>query len=219
MKRLNMQKPRQNNAALKRDRITTITSSLVALGLIALGLTGCSTATLISANIDLASFVPVNIRSFSVPLLPVLTSQSFKPLDDNDGNPNNGFLIETPISSIDIIEAFNADLALVLSSGNATAVKAELFVAPVGAVDVYQSQYSVALDEKSIAAGGQETLRLRFALQKNSPTSVTLTEIKKGKFRLGLSLGLQAPTGGSFSYNLSSANAGVSGYPAKIVAK
>jgi hypothetical protein len=188
------------------------------LSIIASSLIGCSTATLINATIDLASFVPPIARAQTIPVLPALaTTQAFKPLDDNkDGFPDNGFLIETPISGIDIIEGFNTAVSLGASSSNATSLKAELFIAPVSATDVYLAQYSVSnTGDKAIAAGASQALKLDFDLQPGN-NSAALVEIKKGKFRLGLKLGLTAPTGGSFSYSLDKALAGVTGYPAKI---
>jgi hypothetical protein len=187
------------------------------IGLIS-SLNACSTATLIGASVDMASFVPVPARSQTL-LIPAIGTLSLKPLDDKDGNPTNGFLIETPISSIDIIEGFNAEIGLGLGSSNPSAVKMELFIAPTSETDVYQAKYVVASDEKSITAGGNETVTLKFDLQPNSAASDALTIIKSGKFRLGLNLGVQALTGGSFTFTLNKAVAGISGYPAKIIAK
>jgi hypothetical protein len=166
----------------------------------------------------MASFVPPIARTQTLPL-PALTLQAFKPLDDKDGNTNNGFLIETPISSINIIEGFNAEITLALGSSSQSSVKLELFIAPASETDVYQTKYVVASDDKSIAPGGSESVTLKFDLQPNSAASDALTIIKSGKFRLGLNLGAQAQTLGTFTFTLNKAIAGVSGYPAKILAK
>jgi hypothetical protein len=181
-------------------------------------LTACSTATLIGATIDMASFVPAVQRTQTVPLLAVGTV-ALKPLDDKDGNPNNGFLITTPISGINIIEGFNADIALNLGSSTQTGVKLELFVAPEAAIDVFKPIYLVASDDKTIAAGGQENVTLKVDLQANSAASESLTAIKSGKFRLGINLGLQTSSVGSFTFTLNKAAAGVSGYPAKLISR
>jgi hypothetical protein len=185
---------------------------------IASSLNACSTATLLGASIDMASFVPSSARTKTLPL-PALSLQAFKPLDDKDGNPNNGFLIETPISSIDIIEGFNAEIELALSSTSQSGVKIELFIAPPSETDLYQAKYVIASDDKTITAGGSENVSLKFDLQPNSAASTALTTIKSGKFRLGLNLGVQAQALGSFTFTLNKAIAGVSGYPAKIIAK
>ena len=198
---------------LKVGLMLTITSSLTTLAL-----TGCSTATLLGASVDMASFVPAVARTKTLPL-PALSLQSFKPLDDKDGNPNNGFLIETPISSINIIEGFNAEIALALSSSSQSSVKLELFVAPASETDVYQLKYVVASDDKTIAADGSENVSLKFDLQLNGASSDALAIIKSGKFRVGLNLGVQAQTLGSFTFTLNKALAGVSGYPAKLITK
>jgi hypothetical protein len=190
----------------------------IASSLTTLALTGCSTATLLGASVDMASFVPTVARTKTLPL-PALTLQSFKPLDDKDGNPNNGFLIETPISSINIIEGFNAEIALALSTTSQSSVKLELFIAPASETDVYQAKYVVSSDDKTIAAGGSENVSLKFDLQLNAASSDTLTTINSGKFRVGLNLGVQAQTFGSFTFTLNKAIAGVSGYPAKIIIK
>ena len=200
-----------NKAGPKFGLIVVVISSLLGLGLSA-----CSTATLIGATIDMASFVPANARSKTVPL-PALSTVSSKPLDDKDGNPNNGFLITTPISGINIIEGFNAEIVLNLGSSAQTDVKLELFIAPETAQDIYQANYLVSSVDKTITAGGSEVVSLKFDLQPNSATSAALSSIKTGKFRLGLSLGLQTITGGNFSYTLNKAAAGVSGYPAKLI--
>jgi hypothetical protein len=200
-------------------KLGLLKSGLPKIGLIgiALVLNACSTATLLSASIDMASFVPPVARSQTVPI-PAL-GLSLKPLDDNDGNPNNGFLILTPISSIDIIEGFNADIALALGSSAETTVKLQLFIAPDSATDVYQAQYAVASDDKTITAGGQQDVSLKFDLQANNNLATALASVKSGKFRFGLSLGLQAASGGSFSFTLNKAVAGISGYPAKLITK
>jgi hypothetical protein len=204
------------NPAWKRGLATALVSS--ALGV---GLTACSTATLIGATIDMASFVPPIARSQTVPL-PAISSISLKPLDDKDGNPNNGFLISTPISGINIIEGFNAEVSLKLGSSSQTAVKLELFIAPETVSDIYQASYLVTSDDRTITAGGSENVTLKFDLQPNSAsnssaTAGALSAIKSGKFRLGLNLGLQTTTLGSFTYTLNKAAAGVSGYPAKLI--
>ena len=188
----------------------------VASSLTTLALTGCSTATLLGASVDMASFVPAVARTKTLPVPPIIL-QSFKPLDDKDGNPNNGFLIETPISSISIIEGFNAEIALALGSTSQSSVKLELFIAPASEPDVYQAKYVVTSDDKTIAAGGSETVSLKFDLQPNSTSSETLTIIKSGKFRIGVNLGVQSQTSGSFTFTLNKAVAGVSGYPVKII--
>ena len=181
-------------------------------------LSACSTATLLGATIDMASFVPATARTVTVPI-PALGTLNVKPLDDKDGNPNNGFLIETAISSIDIIENFNADVALTLGSSVETGVKLQLFIAPDSATDVYQAQYEVSTDDKTIAAGGQQDVTLKFDLRATNSLASAFALIKSGKFRLGVSLGLQATSGGSFTFTLSKAVAGISGYPAKLVTK
>jgi hypothetical protein len=198
---------------LKVGLMLAITSSLTTLAL-----TGCSTATLLGASVDMASFVPTVARTKTLPL-PALSLQSFKPLDDRDGNPNNGFLLETPISSINIIEGFNAEIALALGSSSQSSVKLELFIAPASETDVYQLKYVVASDDKTIAAGGSENVSLKFDLQLNGASSDTLATVKSGKFRVGLNLGVQAQTFGSFTFTLNKAIAGVSGYPAKLITK
>jgi hypothetical protein len=190
----------------------------IASSLTTLVLTGCSTATLIGASVDMASFVPAIARTKTLPL-PALTLQPFKPLDDKDGNPNNGFLIETPISSISIIEGFNAEIELALSTTSQSSVKLELFIAPASEVNIYQAKYVVTSDDKTIAANGSETVSLKFDLQPNSAASDASAIIKAGKFRLGLNLGVQAQTLGTFTFTLNKAIAGVSGYPAKIITK
>jgi hypothetical protein len=202
-----------NQRWLKVGLMLAIASSLTTLTL-----TGCSTATLLGASVDMASFVPPVARTKTLPL-PALSLQAFKPLDDKDGNPNNGFLIETPISSINIIEGFNAEIALALSSSSQSSVKLELFIAPASETDVYQVKYVVASDDKTIAAGGSENISLKFDLQPNSAASDALAIIKSGKFRVGLNLGVQAQTFGSFTFTLNKAIAGVSGYPAKLITK
>jgi hypothetical protein len=198
---------------LKFGLMVAIASSLTTLAL-----TGCSTATLLGASVDMVSFVPAAARTKTL-LLPALSLQAFKPLDDKDGNPNNGFLIETPISSINIIEGFNAEIALALSSTSQSSVKLEFFIAPASETNVYQTKYVVTADDKTIAAGGSENFSLKFDLQTNSQSSDALAIIKSGKFRLGLNLGVQAQTPGSFTFTLNKASAGVSGYPAKIITK
>lgn len=204
---------RLNHQWLKVGLMLAIASSLTTLAL-----TGCSTATLIGVSVDMASFVPAGARTKTLPL-PALSLQSFKPLEDKDGNPNNGFLIETPISSINIIEGFNAEIELALGSTSQSSVKLELFIAPASEINVYQAKYVVTSDDKSIAAGGTENVSLKFDLQPNSTASETLAVIKAGKFRIGLNLGVQAQTFGSFTFTLNKAIAGVSGYPAKIITK
>jgi hypothetical protein len=191
---------------------------IVVSGLLSIGLTACSTATLIGATIDMASFVPTVQRTQTVPLLAV-GSVALKPLDDKDGNPNNGFLITTPISGINIIEGFNAEIALNLGSSSQTGVKLELFVAPETATDIFKPIYLVASDDKTIAAGGSEIVTLKVDLQPNSAASESLTAIKSGKFRLGINLGLQTSSVGSFTFTLNKAAAGVSGYPAKLISR
>jgi hypothetical protein len=210
----------------KQSLRTSLRHRVLQLGLlaaIASSLMACSTATIINATIDLASFVPQPARAATVPLPALPTPQSLTPLNDGDGNQNNGFLIETPISGIDIIEGFNTSVSLAVGSSNATSLKAELFIAPVSAVDAYLPQYSVASSsDKTIAAGGKETVKLDFDLQpsnSNQALNGALVEIKKGQFRLGLKLSLSAPTGGNFSFSLDKAVAGVTGYPAKIIAR
>jgi hypothetical protein len=208
-----------NWSARKFGRVLGLTSSLLALGLPALVLpalvlTACSTATLIGASIDMASFVPSIARAQTVPL-PAIGTVALKPLDDRDGNPNNGFLIETPISSIDIIEAFNAEVDLRLGSSSPSGVKLELFIAPNTETDIYKTGYLVASDDKTIAAGGSETVVLKFNLQPGS----ALDLVKSGKFRLGLSLSIQTSSLGSFTYSLNKAVAGVKGYPAKLITR
>jgi hypothetical protein len=202
-----------NHRWLKAGLMLAITSSLTTLAL-----TGCSTATLLGASVDMASFVPVVARTKTLPL-PALNLQAFKPLDDKDGNPNNGFLIETPISSINIIEGFNAEIALALSSSSQSSVKLELFIAPASETNVYQANYVVASDDKNIAAGGTENVSLKFDLQLNGASNDTLATVKSGKFRVGLNLGVQAQTLGTFTFTLNKALAGVSGYPAKLITK
>jgi hypothetical protein len=206
-------RPTLNHRWLKVGLMLAIASSLTTLAL-----TGCSTATLLGASVDMASFVPAVARTKTLPL-PALNLQSFKPLDDKDGNPNNGFLIETPISSINIIEGFNAEIALALSSSSQSSVKLELFVAPASETDVYQLKYVVSSDDKTIAANGSENVSLKFDLQLNGASSDTLATVKSGKFRVGLNLGVQAQTLGSFTFTLNKAIAGVSGYPAKLITK
>lgn len=181
-------------------------------------LNACSTATLLSASVDMASFIPTVARTKTLPL-PALSLQSFKPLDDKDGNPSNGFLIETPISNINIIEGFNTEVALALSSTSQLSIKLELFIAPASETDVYQAKYLVASDDKTIAAGGSETVSLKFDLQPSNATGEAPATIKSGKFRLGLNLSVQAQTLGSITFTLNKATAGVSGYPAKIISK
>jgi hypothetical protein len=185
---------------------------------IASSVNACSTATLLGASVDMASFVPAVARTKTLPL-PALNLQSFKPLDDKDGNPNNGFLIETPISSINIIEGFNAEIALALSSSSQSSVKLELFIAPASETDVYQLKYVVSSDDKTITAGSSENVSLKFDLQLNGASSDTLATVKSGKFRVGLNLGVQAQTLGSFTFTLNKAIAGVSGYPTKLITK
>ena len=211
MKPIAFDKTARNHSGSKFGLVVVIISSLLGLGLSA-----CSTATLIGATIDMASFVPANARSQTVPL-PALSTISSKPLDDKDGNPNNGFLISTPISGINIIEGFNAEIVLNLGSSSQTDVKLELFIAPETVQDIYQANYLVTSADKTITAGGSEIVSLKFDLQPNSAASAALSAIKSGKFRLGLSLGLQTGTAGSFSYTLNKATAGVSGYPAKLI--
>jgi hypothetical protein len=196
-------------AAWKPGLASAIVSSL-------LGLTACSTATMIGATIDMASFVPAIARSQTVPL-PAVSALSLKPLDDKDGNPNNGFLITAPISGINIIEGFNAEINLKLGSSSQTGVKLELFIAPETVSDIYQASYLVTSDEKTITAGGSENVTVKFDLQPNSAASTALSVIKSGKFRIGLNLGLQTTTLGSFTYTLNKAVAGVSGFPAKLI--
>ena len=190
--------------------------ALVVLGIASLN--ACSTATLLGATIDMASFVPVTARTATVPI-PALGTLNVRPLDDKDGNPNNGFLIQTAISSIDIIENFNADVALTLGSSVETGVKLQLFIAPDSATDVYQAIYEVSTDEKTIAAGGQQDVTVKFDLKATNNLADAFARIKSGKFRLGVSLGLQTTSGGSFTFTLSKAVAGISGYPAKLVTK
>jgi hypothetical protein len=202
-----------NQRWLKVGLMLAIASSLTTLAL-----TGCSTATLLGASVDMASFVPAVARTKTLPL-PALSLQVFKPLDDKDGNPTNGFLIETPISSINIIEGFNAEIALALSSSSQSSVKLELFIAPASETDVYQLKYVVSSDDKTITAGGSENVSLKFDLQLNGASSETLATVKSGKFRIGLNLGVQAQTFGSFTFTLNKAIAGVSGYPAKLITK
>jgi hypothetical protein len=202
-----------NQQWLKVGLMFAITSSLTTLAL-----TGCSTATLLGASVDMASFIPAVARTKTLPL-PALTLQAFKPLDDKDGNPNNGFLIETPISSINIIEGFNTEIGLALSTTSQSSVKLEVFIAPASETDVYQAKYVVTSDDKTIAAGGSETVSLKFDLQPNSAASDASTIIKSGKFRVGLNLGVQAQTFGSFTFTLNKALAGVSGYPAKLITR
>jgi hypothetical protein len=207
---------------MKRPSLITTASSpfglsLLGLSLLGLSLSACSTATLIGANIDMASFVPATARSQTVPL-PAVGNLSVRPLDDKDGNPNNGFLISSPIANIDIIEAFSAEIDLKLGSSSQSGVKLEMFIAPDTATDVYLAQYAVASDEKIIAAGGRENLIIKFDLQANGDSSA-LAAIKSGKFRLGLNVGVQTSAIGSFSYVLNKANAGVKGYPAKLIAR
>jgi hypothetical protein len=205
--------PALKSGWLKFGLMLAIASSLTTLTL-----TACSTATLLGASVDMASFVPPIARTKTLPL-PAVTLQAFKPLDDKDGNPNNGFLMETPISSISIIEGFNADIELALSTTSQSSVKLELFIAPASEVNVYQAKYVVTSDDKTIAANGSETVSLKFDLQPNSAANDALTTIKSGKFRVGLNLGVQAQALGSFTFTLNKAIAGVSGYPAKIIAK
>jgi hypothetical protein len=181
-------------------------------------LNACSTATLLGATIDMASFVPASARSVTVPI-PALGTLALKPLDDKDGNPNNGFLIETAISSIDIIENFSADIVLALGSSAEIGVKLQLFIAPNTATDVYQAQYEVSTDTQTIPAGGQQDVRLKFDLQANNSLANAYAQIKTGKFRLGVSLVLQSTSAGSFTFTLSKAVAGISGYPVKLIAK
>jgi hypothetical protein len=200
-----------HNSTWKIVLATAVVSSLFSLGL-----TACSTATLIGATIDMASFIPAIARSQTVPL-PAVSTVSLKPLDDKDGNANNGFLISTPISGINIIEGFNAEIALNLGSSTQTGVKLELFIAPEQTSDVYQAAYLVTSADQTIPAGGSENVTLKFDLQPNSAASAALSAIKSGKFRLGLNLGLQTSTLGSFTYTLNKAAAGVSGYPAKLI--
>ena len=207
----NPARPALNQRWFKFGLMVAVTSSLTTLAL-----TGCSTATLLGASVDMASFVPPIARTKTLPL-PALTLQAFKPLDDKDGNPTNGFLIETPISSISIIEGFNAEIELALSTTSQSSVKLELFIAPASEPDVYQAKYVVTSDDKTIAAGGSETVSLKFDLQPNSTSSETLTIIKSGKFRIGVNLGVQSQTSGSFTFTLNKAVAGVSGYPVKII--
>ena len=203
----------QKHGWLKVGLMLISTSSLTALAL-----NGCSTATLLGASVDMVSFVPAVARTKTLPL-PALSLQAFKPLDDKDGNPTNGFLIETPISSISIIEGFDAEIVLALSSTSQSSVKLELFVAPASETDVYQTKYVVAADDKTITAGGNENVSLKFDLQPNGAASEALTTIKSGKFRLGVNLGVQAQTLGTFTFTLNKASAGVSGYPAKLITK
>ena len=206
------------NPAWKLGLASAIVSSVM-------GLSGCSTATLIGATIDMASFVPAVARSQTVPL-PAASTIVLKPLDDKDGNPNNGFLITTPISGINIIEGFDAEINLKLGSSTQTGVKLELFIAPETVADIYQANYLVTSDDKTISAGGSENVILKFDLQANFPANSStntpanaqaLLAIKSGKFRLGFNLGLQTSTLGSFNYTLNKAVAGVSGYPAKLI--
>ena len=210
--------PALKNRWLKHGRLKFGSLKVGLMLAVASSLNACSTATLIAANVDMASFVPAVARSKTVPL-PALSLQSFKPLDDKDGNPNNGFLIQTPISSISIIEGFNAEIALALGSTSQSSVKLELFVAPASETDVYQDKYVVTSDDKTIAADGSENVSLKFDLQPNNAAGEALAIIKSGKFRVGLNLGVQAQTPGSFTFTLNKAIAGVSGYPVKIIAK
>jgi hypothetical protein len=108
---------------------------------------------------------------------------------------------------------------LALSSSSQSSVKLELFIAPASETDVYQLKYVVASDDKTIVAGGSENVSLKFDLQLSSASSDTLATVKSGKFRVGLNLGVQAQTLGSFTFTLNKAIAGVSGYPAKLITK
>jgi hypothetical protein len=201
--------PRSNFRIASRFALTVALAS---------ALLGCSSATLIGATIDLASFVPAANRTQTLPIV-ALTPLMVRPIEDNDAVPTNGFLVETPLAKIDVIEGLNAQFDLALTSSTQTEVKVGVFIAPITEPNVYQPKFAVTSVDSSLAAGESGKVSLKLDLESGSPFSSALAEVRKGKFRIGLELNLSAGSVGSVTITLDRAKLGVAGYPAKLLTR
>ena len=189
------------------NKIFFLTLAAVALG-------ACSTKSLLTFNLDGASFVPASSRSGSFPVSGLGTLDCRLPDDDGDAtncNDANGGQLSLPALSFLTAVKFKASLTL---STSATGTL-DLYIAPDNATDIYTAQYKVLT---STTSGASFAAEANLSASSSDPAQQqAFKAIESGKFRYGVRIRASATPNSTVQYAIKDLFVSVSGYPIKAL--